>query len=203
MKILAFTDLHAGVTAYKKIQAKIKKEKPDYIFCLGDFTIFEQNIVPVIRKISELKKPVLIIHGNHETDVIVRKLCKQYKNMTFAHRKIIKLGEYIVIAHGGGGFYGQGKLAKDKDFEAFVKENKSKLKGKLILLTHAPPGHTRLDYLKWLGDHVGCASYEKFIKEHKPIMALSGHLHENFGVKYKAGKTLICNPGPEGMIFTL
>ncbi len=203
MKILAFTDLHAGVTAYKKIQAKIKKEKPDYIFCLGDFTIFEQNIEAVLRKISEFKKPTFIIHGNHETDVIVKRLCKRHPNLAFIHRKLVKLGEYIVIAHGGGGFYGQGKIAGDKDFDSFVRENKAKLKGKLIFLTHAPPGHTKLDYLEWLDDHVGCASYGEFVKKYKPVLALSGHLHENFEVKYKSGTTLICNPGPEGMVFTL
>src|SRR3989304_935671 len=103
MKILVFTDLHASVTEYKKVQAKVKKEKPDYVFCLGDFTIFEQNIEAVIRKISELKKPTFIIHGNHETDVIVKKLCKRHSNLNFIHRKIIKLGDYTVIAHGGGG----------------------------------------------------------------------------------------------------
>jgi Icc-related predicted phosphoesterase len=117
MKILAFTDLHAGVTAYKKIVDKIKKEKPDYVFCLGDFTIFEQNIDPVLRKINELKKPVYLIHGNHETDVIVKKLCKRYSNVKFVHRTLNKLGDYTLIAHGGGGFYGQGKLAGDKDFD--------------------------------------------------------------------------------------
>jgi hypothetical protein len=203
MKILAFTDLHAGVTAYKKIQAKVKKEKPDYVVCLGDFTIFEQNIEAVLRKISELKRPTFIIHGNHETDVIVKKLCKHYPNIKFIHRSIIPLGEYTVVAHGGGGFYGQGKLARDKDFDKFIKENKEKIKGKLILLTHAPPGHTKLDHLEWLDDHVGCASYETFVREYKPILALSGHLHENFGVKQKLGKTLLCNPGPEGIIFIL
>ncbi len=203
MKILAFTDLHASVTEYKKIQAKIKKDKPDYIFCLGDFTVFEQNIEAVIRKISELKKPVYIIHGNHETDVIVKKLCKRHSNIKFIHRQIIKLGDYTVIAHGGGGFYGQGKIAGDKDFDRFVAENKKKLKGKLILLTHAPPGYTQLDYLDWLDDHVGCASYGAFIKKYKPILSLSGHLHENFRVKQKKDKTIICNPGPEGMVFTL
>ncbi len=203
MKILAFTDLHAGVTAYKKIVDKIKKEKPDYVFCLGDFTIFEQNIDPVLRKISELKKPVYLIHGNHETDVIVKKLCKRYPNVKFVHRTLNKLGDYTLIAHGGGGFYGQGKLAGDKDFEKFVRENKTKLHGKLILITHAPPGYTKLDYLEWLDDHAGCASYAAFIKQYQPVLALSGHLHENFGVKYKAGKTIICNPGPEGMVFTL
>lgn len=203
MKILAFTDLHAGVTAYKKIQEKIRKEKPDYVFCLGDFTIFEQNIEAVIRKIAELKKPVYIIHGNHETDVVVKKLCKRYPNMHFVHRTLTKLGDYTLVAHGGGGFYGQGKLAGDKDFDKFVKENKTKLGGKLILITHAPPANTKLDYLDWLDDHAGCSSYTAFIKQYKPALALSGHLHENFGVKQRIGKTLICDPGPEGTVFTL
>ncbi len=203
MKILAFTDLHASVGAYKKLLAKIKKHKPDHIFCLGDFTIFEQNIEAVLRKISELKKPVILIHGNHEMDLIVKRLCQRHRNITFAHKKIITLGPYTIVAHGGGGFYGQGKVAGDKDFDRFIKENKAKLKGKIILLTHAPPAYTKLDYLDWLDDYVGCASYGKFIKEFKPVLALSGHLHENFYVKEKKGKTLVCNPGPEGTIFTL
>lgn len=201
MKILAFTDLHASVTSYKKIQAKIKKEKPDAIFCLGDFTIFEQNIEAVLRKINDLGKTIYLIHGNHEMEQIVKKLAKNNPHIKFIHKQILKLGEYTIIAHGGGGFYGQGKLAGDKEFDNFVKDKK--FTGKTILLTHAPPGHTKLDYIDWLDDHVGCASYKKFIDKHKPILALSGHIHESFYVKQKIGKTLVCNPGPEGMVFQI
>lgn len=203
MKILAFTDLHASVTSYKKVQAKLKKENPDCIFCLGDFTIFEQNIEPVLRKISELKKPVYVLHGNHETDIIVKKLCKQYTNLHFVHRTIFKLGDYTVVAHGGGGFYGQGDTERDEDFDEFIKDNKQKITGKIILLTHAPPAHTNLDYLEWMDDHVGCASYEDFIKKYQPILALSGHIHETFGIKQKIGKTTLCNPGPDGVIIKI
>lgn len=203
MKLLAFTDLHASIAAYKKLQQKIKKYKPDAIICCGDFTIFEQNIEPVLRKISELGKQVYILHGNHEQDAIVQKLCKRHKNITYIHKKIIKLGNYIVVGHGGGGFYGQGRLASDKDFDSFVKENKTKLKGKIILITHAPPAYTKLDYLDWMDDHVGCQSYRNFIDKHKPILALSGHIHETFGMHQKLGKTLLCNPGPEGMVTEL
>jgi len=203
MKIFAFTDLHAGVTAYKKIQQKVKKEKPDYILCLGDFTVFEQHIDGVLRKLNELGKQVFIIHGNHEEEFVVRKLCKKYSRLKFVHRSVFSINGYTVVAHGGGGFYGQGKLAKDKDFESFVREHKNKIKGKIILLTHAPPGYTKLDYILWLDDHAGCASYGEFVKKYKPVLALSGHLHENFRVKQKLGKTLLCNPGPEGMVFKL
>ena len=204
MRILAFTDLHAGITAYKKLQAKLVKYKPDIIVCTGDFTIFEQNIEPVLTKIAEFGLPVILIHGNHETDVIVEKLCKRHKNILFLHNKILRVGDYTFIGHGGGGFYGQGEdLQGDDEFEELIKQNKRKMKGKLVLLTHAPPAHTKLDYLEWLNDHVGCISYETFIRKYQPTLALSGHIHETFGIKEKIGKTLIANPGPEGMVFEL
>ncbi len=203
MKLLAFTDLHASVTSYKHVLAKAKKMKPDIIVCCGDFTVFEQNIEPVLDKINDLHAPVLLIHGNHEQDIIVAKLVKRYKNITFLHRKITKLGEYTFVGHGGGGFYGQGKLAGDKDFDKFIRDNKKHLTGKIILLTHAPPAHTKLDYLDWMDEHVGCTSYTEFIKKYNPALALSGHIHETFGVTQKFGKTVLCNPGPEGIFIEL
>ena len=108
MKIFAFTDLHSSAGSYKKLQARIKRENPDCVFCLGDFTVFEQNIVQIMRKISELGKPVMLLHGNHETEKVVERLCKHFSNITFVHRKIVKLGPYTLVGHGGGGFYGQG-----------------------------------------------------------------------------------------------
>jgi Icc-related predicted phosphoesterase len=202
MKILAFADLHGSVGSYKKIQSKIKKYKPDYLFCLGDFTIFEQNIDAIMKKLNELKKPTYILHGNHEMEDVVKKLCKKYKNLTFVHKKIIELEDYKIIGHGGGGFYGRINK-EDVDFDKFVKKNKTKFKGKMILLTHAPPAETELDYLDFLGEHVGCSSYSDFIGKYKPKLALSGHLHENFGVKQKKGDTIIQSPGPDGKIYNL
>lgn len=204
MRILAFTDLHAGITAYKKLLLKVKKFNPDLLICTGDFTIFEQNIEPVLGKIAELGKPVLLIHGNHESDAIVAKIAKRHPNIAFIHNKFHKIGEYTFIGHGGGGFYGQGdNLEGDEEFEELIRQNKRKLKGKLVLLTHAPPARTKLDYIDWIGDHVGCTSYTDFINKYNPLLALSGHLHENFCVKEKYGKTVLLNPGPEGMIIEL
>lgn len=199
MKILAFTDMHSSITCLKKIQEKIKKYKPDILLCLGDFTVFEQNLEPVMEKISELGK-LYLIHGNHEQDIVVQKLCKRY-GITFMHEKVLTIGDVTLIGHGGGGFYGRGKLRGDKEFDNFVKGKT--FTGKVVLMTHGPPADTKLDYLDWMDDHVGCTSYREFIDKHKPTLALSGHLHENFGVVQKVGKTVISNPGPEGMLFTL
>ena len=62
MKILAFADLHSSITSLKRVEKKIKTEKPDVIFCLGDFTIFEQNIEHVMRRIDDFKIPTYVLH---------------------------------------------------------------------------------------------------------------------------------------------
>ncbi len=203
MRVLAFTDLHGSPRAYRRLQEKVRKHKPDCIFCLGDFTIFETGIESMLKKLSDLKKPVLIIHGNHEDEDLLEELCELYPNLLFIHRKVVELGEFKVVAHGGGGFYGTGRAAKDSDFDAFVKSAKKDMAGKLIFITHAPPKNTKLDISAWLHRHVGCSSYFDFIKKYKPLLVLCGHLHENFGVRDKIGKTLIVNPGPEGMVFQI
>lgn len=203
MKVLAFTDLHSSKSALKKIKQKIKKHKPDFILCAGDSTYFGDDLDKALKDINSLSAPVMILPGNppHETSKDVRKHCKKYSNITYAHKKILKLGEYTLVGHGGGGFYGPEEL--DTDFEKFIKKNKAKLKGDIILLTHAPPYKTKLDYLDWFEEHVGCISYKKFIKEYKPVLAISGHIHETFGQKQKIGKTLIYNTGPQGRVFEL
>ena len=202
MKLLVFTDLHANVTSLKRIEKKVREQNPDVIINLGDFTIFEQNIEDVLERLELLNKPVLIIHGNHEDARILQKLCKRYPNLKYVHRRIITINSYNFVFHGGGGFYYGKRLSGDKDFDRLVIENKHKLKGKLCLFTHAPPANTRPDYLRWAG-HVGCTSYKRFIDKYKPVLALCGHLHENFGKKQKIRKTTVANPGPEGEIYAL
>lgn len=204
MKILAFTDIHASITSYKKLRTKVRKNKPDYLFCLGDFTIFEQNVDEILDKINDLNVPTYLLHGNHETGPVVKKLCKKHNNIAYIHKTLTKLGKYTIVAHGGGGFYGQGEhLDRDDDFDKWIKRQKKKLKKPLILLTHAPAANTKLDYIDYLEAHVGCPSYRDFIDTHKPALALSGHIHESFKVKYKHGTTTLSNPGPEGTIYTL
>ena len=198
MKILAFADLHESITCLKKIEQKIEKHKPDVIVNLGDFTVFEQNIEGVLERLAKFGIPVWILHGNHETDTVCQKLCQRY-GLRFIHKQIFSLNDVVVVGHGGGGF-----ALVDKDFERFIKANEKKLKSKkVLLLTHAPPNNTKIDYIDYLDEHVGCKSYTRFIKMHNVVVALSGHIHETEGKKGRLGKTLLANPGPEGEIFEI
>ena len=197
MKIYAFADIHENITSMKKVEEAVKKENPDLIVCVGDFTVFEQYMEKMIEWMNSLPKPVLLIHGNHEDGDIVAKYCSFNDNLTFMHKEIKEINGITFFGHGGGGF-----SKRYPDFEEFVEKNKEKLANKkLVLITHAPPFETVCDLLH-VG-HVGSISYKKFIEEHKPLLALSGHLHETFTKEEKIGETLIANPGPTGKLFEI
>ena len=196
MKILAFTDIHESKT---KIENIIKEAKNvDLLICCGDFTYFSHDIKGVLTTLNKLDKPILLIHGNHENEDEVAILCKKFKNIKFIHNKVYYLGNFAFFGHGGGGF-----SHKDKELDMLSKDVKKKIDKtkKLIFLTHAPPYGTKLDNHPFHG-HVGCQSITKAIMELKPIIHLSGHIHETEGKKDKIGNTISLNPG-KGKIITL
>ncbi|MBT7903253.1 hypothetical protein HN587_05300 [Candidatus Woesearchaeota archaeon] len=198
MKLLVFVDLHGSLSALKSLRSIVKKRNPDLIICLGDLSLFEDGLDYLVKRVANLKKPILMLHGNHESDYIMKKACAPYDNITFLHKKAHRIDNYVFIAWGGGGF-----SQEDTAFEKFAKKSMKKIKkdDKVILLTHGPPFGTKLDDL--YGDHVGCASYTEFIFEHKPLLAVSGHIHETACRKQKIGPTRLSNPGPKGKIFVI
>ena len=73
---------------------------------------------------------------------------------------------------------------------------------KNVLVFHQPPFGTKLDKISEVG-HVGNKSMTKIIKSIKPILSVSGHIHETFNITDKIGKTILINPGPEGRIISI
>lgn len=198
MKILFFVDSHGSRAAFKMLKEQAKEV--DLIVCAGDYTIFEDQIEELTQEIAQLGKPTLMIHGNHEEEGNVRQLCKKHKNLEFIHARAVVKGDCLFLGWGGGGF-----SLKDKEFEHAAKSFKEAIRNnpgkKVVLVTHAPPHGTKID--KVGRSHCGNESISKFIKESKPLMAVAGHLHENFGRRDQIGSTIILNPGPFGAIVTL
>ena len=200
MKILAFTDTHGFTGNMKTILKKDKQKKPELAICCGDFTTFENNMSNVLKTLSKLSCKLFLIHGNHETDKVLKKLCKKYKNMIFIHKKFYKQNNHIFFGYGGSGFaliepdfYKTGEK-----FQKIIKKNKSK---KIIFITHAPPYKTKLDLV--VGSHCGNKTLKHFIVRNKVDLYICGHLHENFGKKDIIKKTKIINPGPYGKIIKI
>ena len=194
MKIVAFADPHASLTALKEVEKKAKDA--DLILCAGDISIFEQYFEQFLERINKMGKTVLLIHGNHETEELTETLCQGLKNLRFIHKKVYRIGNYAFAGFGGGGFGHQ-----DLDFENFIKKIKPRPDEKLVLMTHGPPYGTRLDTIG--KGHYGCKSYTNGIKTLKPVLYICGHFHETFEKKDKIGNSILANPGPKGMVFDI
>ena len=198
MKILAFVDMHASPRALKQIKQKAKKA--DIIVCAGDFSIFEQKIGYFMQQFDKLKKPFLMIPGNHETAEDIQQASLLFENIMPLHGNTYVKNNHLFMGFGEGGYSMIDKKFEkaSKKFEREMKKNKGK---KTILVTHAPPHKTKIDNIE--GQPCGNKSIKNFIVKVKPDLVISGHLHENAGKEDLLGRTRLINPGPMGKIITI
>ena len=155
MKILFFVDVHESNAALNKLKEKAKKA--DLIICAGDISIFERGLKGLLEKINSFGKETLIINGNHEEAKVMAKLCVNYDNITFIHKKIIQRAEFTILGYGGGGF-----SQVDHEFDRFASEHSKDLANKkIIFVSHGPPYGTALDKLG--KEHYGNKNYRRFI----------------------------------------
>jgi hypothetical protein len=65
-----------------------------------------------------------------------------------------------------------------------------------IVMTHGPVSY-KLDYVPRTQEYVGCEDLRKKIERVKPLLHVSGHIHEGYGVDYNIDTTFvnasICN----------
>ena len=116
MKILAFTDIHGSLLALKRIEQKVKTQKPDLLVCAGDISIFEHGIIKILRRLNKLNKKIVIVHGNHEDEYTFRKTSRLFKNIIFVHKNYFIDGNALFLGYGGGAF-----SVVDKEFEKIAK----------------------------------------------------------------------------------
>jgi len=198
MKILSFVDIHGNLSALRKIIERGKKKDIEVVVCAGDITIFGSKLKSIIGKLNKVKKPVLIIPGNHEDDEDIKKVCAMFENCVNLHKKGFRKGNYLFLGYGGGGF-----SLVDKGFEKIAKKFKKMIKkdDKVVLVTHAPPYNTNVDKIS--KKSCGNKSIRRFIYEAKPDLVICGHLHECSGKQDMIRKTRIINPGYKGKAIVL
>lgn len=187
MKILTFVDIHGNKTAIRRL-VKLS-EKADLLVCAGDLTEFGANLNEILKTLEKTNKPLIMIHGNHETEKELKQAEKKFKFLNFIHNKLYVTDKYAFFGYGGGGFQ-----QEDKALESLIPKLKSQIENKiLILITHQPPYNTKTDLIN--NHHAGSKSILKVIKELKPRLNICGHLHENINKKDRIQKTFIVNPG--------
>jgi len=190
MRILAFTDLHESRKALEKLKEKSKEA--ELIVCAGDISVFGSSLKRMLAELDSFGKPIIITHGNHESEEDMRENVAKFNNISYFHREAFEIQNYVFLFYGGGGF-----SKTDKGFEHFIFMAKPKIRSKkIVLVTHAPPYQTKLDRIG--ESYAGNKSIRQFIETSSPLLAISGHFHENSGKDDKIGKTVVINPGPFG-----
>jgi len=195
MKVLLCSDIHNHKPSLALLRSKSKNV--DLIICAGDMSLWDCGLESTLKELSSFGKPVFVIHGNHEDAIETKNVCLKFDNLTFFHKEVVKFKDLFLIGFGGGGF-----SLQDKGFENFIKRLVLKDYSRAILVTHGPPFETCLDE-KTVGVHVGCESYKRFILKNKPLVAVSGHIHETSGMVCNLGDVILINPGSDGVIVEL
>ncbi|MBI4139988.1 metallophosphoesterase [Candidatus Woesearchaeota archaeon] len=191
MNIVACTDLHADLKYFSSVLFLVKSSNADIVVCCGDFTVCERNIIELLSRFDKFPVPVFLVHGNHESEAVVKDLCSGLKNVKFLHKNILNFNGVYFVGWGGGGF-----SRRDKNFEVWWKSKEKSIKSPIVLVTHAPPLGTCLDEIS--GSHVGCESFTEFILRKIPVVVFSGHIEENDGKSCVFGSSRIVNPGAKG-----
>ncbi|MFH1400227.1 MAG: metallophosphoesterase [Nanoarchaeota archaeon] len=195
MHILAFADLHANKRHLEQIRQKALKA--DLVVCAGDISLMGSQQKAMVDALDGMGKIVLMIPGNHEHPPNLEKDCAGKKNIRYIHRKVYWHDKLHVIGWGDGGF-----ARHDPEFEQYAVAMMKRIKdAPLITVFHGPPFKTTLDHID--GKHVGNKSYRAFIEKHQPHLTICGHIHETAKSTDRIGRTLIVNPGPDGMLLKL
>lgn len=188
MKFLVITDLHQKLSSLQWINDEIHKRKPDCVLLLGDVTDFGTS-EDARNIISAIDSEVFVIPGNCDPLDLPQSVGDIAHDM---HGRSATVGGIYIAGCGGSN-----PTIFDTPFELSENDLYGMLlpisKQGMVLMTHAP-SYGMLDEIP-SGAHVGSTGIKRIVEEFRPMVAVSGHIHEAIGAKTVDG-TLFVNPGP-------
>ncbi len=204
MKIIALADIHGSIGHLPEIAGEL--ENADLVLIAGDITTFgdEPQAHKILYAISDYNNQILAVHGNCDPPAVEEYL-EIHENAL--DRRCVAL-DGITFAGLGGAlqYHGSNRnQSPEDDFTYRLDTLKSLItsNGPFVFVSHHPAYGTRLDSVG-AGKHAGSTAIREFIEDTKPILAISGHVHEAVATDNLNGTTLV-NPGPfkEGCYATI
>ncbi len=201
MRLLLVSDIHGKVSALERTLRD--SGEVDAVLIAGDVSSYTGlgwgDVLNVVSRYCRRRNiTAFLVPGNVDPSSM---LSAKYEGVNVLHASTATLGRYVIAGVGGGlGFsFLQISRLTDTELAGFVDSLLRKHGGGLapyswILLTHTPPYGTRLDIM-YTGEHVGSKALRTLIEVRKPLLVVSGHIHESRNVDY-LGRTVLVNPGP-------
>jgi Icc-related predicted phosphoesterase len=199
-KILAIGDLHGDENLVKKLAKRAKDENVDLVIIAGDLTFFEQSTKNIIGPFIKENKEVLLIPGNHETMPTIRNLTEIYPRTKHIHGYSVVKNDIGIFGAGYDSKVGPFWL-EDEEIFKLLKKGHGKINNmkKKIMVTHTNPAYSISEF----SGIKGSKAVAKAIKEFKPDILISGHVHEAGGLQEKIGKTKVLHVGRKPTIFEI
>lgn len=187
MRFLVVTDIHGKRSAVDWINSRAKENKVDCVLILGDITEFGPEEVAA-EIIDSIDLDVYAIPGNCDPLTIPSVVAEHGTDM---HGNFVNLGGLYIAGLGGSNptiFNTPFELSEDDIYKKLKKVSKNDM----VLMVHTPP--YGINDMIPSGLNVGSRSVLKIVQEFKPLLVLSGHIHEAIGVVVADGTTFV-NPG--------
>lgn len=197
MKYLLVSDVHGDIA---QCQLLVKKsQEVDMVLVAGDFGYFRKEIVEPIAVLSQIEKPTLIVHGNHENLEELETACCNWKSVHILNGNAIEIN--------GISFFGIGGATPVTPFVSWSVDVSEKQAAKMlsacpknsVLITHSPP-YKCLDAIS-PKRHMGSKSIRTCIERNRPLFAVCGHIHEEWNKKDAVDTIPVFNAGPYGIIY--
>jgi len=186
MRILAIADIHGYHGASYFLEELGGLYDFDAIMIAGDLTNF--GPAEYARElIDSLSGDIFAVPGNCDPVDVISAIEKS-KGWN-VHRKIVNYRGYRIAGLGGtnGRGFTMGITFDEKEAYKFLRECNG-----CIVLLHQPP----FGILDKVGNrHIGSKGIRRALDEAKPLLVISGHVHEARGYEIR-DNTIFVNPGP-------
>jgi len=187
MNLLVLSDLHGSEDALKMLREVEVSRRFDLILVCGDFTTYG-TAKYVRRFLSSASAPVLAVPGNCDTPEIVDAL---EDSGTSVHDKRVDFRGRTFFGFGGAPLTSQ-RMPFEVEEDKIEDSLRSVAARGGVMVTHTPA--YGMNDRGFSGHHSGSKGIMRVAREFEPVLAVSGHIHEDRGAR-ESGGTVFVNPG--------
>lgn len=199
-KIMAVSDIHGDSSLAKRLAKKAKEENVDIVILAGDLTWLDTEVKDIVKPFQDAGKEILLVPGNHETNQTINQIASAYKKTKNIHGYSIQKNNVGIFGAGYDPSTGPFWIDEGELFEK-LKQGHSKIKNldKKIMVAHTHHEGSKAEELGFPGS----GALKKALKQFKPDVLISGHIHQAGGLQEKIGKTQVFHVGRKARIFEI
>ena len=199
MRLLLFSDLHRNLAAVHNLVRA--SQDVDVVVGAGDFGTVRKGVEEVIRALSAVERPAVLVPGNSESYEELAAACQQWRSASVLHGSGVEID--------GVQFWGVGGAIPVTPFGSwsydFTEEEGRRLFAECprgaVVVSHSPPKGA-VDQSS-AGQSLGSIALREVVDRCQPVLVVCGHIHDSGGQSATVGDTPVVNAGPQGIIWEL